>query len=79
MAIKWFELGLELLDDSQARQLDIIKANNHDDVIKCCQDMFKYWLDTDPTASYNKLVNSLKAPGIEMDTVAVKLENMFSA
>ena len=77
VATKWYEVGLELLDDSQAKQLDIIKANSPD-VARCCRDMFKYWLDAHPTASWYKLVNALRATGIEENAVAAALESNFS-
>lgn len=77
VATKWYELGLELLDDSQANQLDIIRANSTD-VTRCCRDMFKYWLDAHPTASWYNLVNALRATGIEENTVATMLESNFS-
>ena len=78
MATKWYELGLELLDDNQAKQLDIIKANSNPDVTKCCREMFKYWLDAHPTASWYKLMDALRATGIEENTVAATLESNFA-
>ena len=40
VATKWYEVGIELLNDDQSTQLDIIKANNSN-VTNCCYDMFK--------------------------------------
>lgn len=77
IAPKWYELGVELLDDDQSRQLDIIRAN-HPNVTKCCYSMFKYWLDSHPTANWHDLVNALREQGIEEDSVAVMLENNFA-
>ena len=75
VAIKWYELGLMLLDDSQ--QLDIIKANHVSDVTKCCHSMFTYWLNTCPTASWYGLVDALRATGVDMNAEATKLENKW--
>ena len=77
MATKWYELGLELLDDSQAKHLDIISANSPD-VTRCCREMFKHWLNAHPTASWYKLVDALRATGIEENTVAGMLESNFA-
>ena len=79
VATKWYELGIELLDDSQSNQLDIIKANHHCNVTNCCYDMFKYWLESHPTANWYKLVDALRESGIEENTVAAKLEKNFTA
>lgn len=77
VATKWYELGVELLDDDQTNQLDIIKEN-YSDITKRCYDMFKYWLNSHPTASWHKLVNALKQRGIEKNTVADSLERSFA-
>ena len=77
VATKWYDLGLELLDDNQAKQLDNIKANSPD-VTKCCRDMFKYWLNSHPTASWYELVDALRATGIEENTAATMLESNFA-
>lgn len=78
MATKWYEIGIELLNDDQLRQLDIIKANNHANVTQCCYDMFKYWLESHPSANWYKLVDALMAEGIEESTVAATLQNRFA-
>ena len=75
MATKWYELGIELLDDSQ--QLNIIEANHASDVTKCCQSMFTYWLNTCPTASWYGLVDALRASGVDRNVDATKLENKW--
>ena len=66
IAIKWYELGLELLDSSS--HLEVIKANNQNDMQSCCQKMFQRWLDVKPDASWSVLVIALKS--IEMTTAA---------
>ena len=35
VSLKWYELGVELMDNTRVGQLDIIKANNND-VSRCC-------------------------------------------
>ena len=78
VATKWYELGLQLLDDNQENQLDIIRANSPTDVAKCCRDMFKYWLGVDPKASWYKLVDALKATDADMNNVIATLESNFT-
>ena len=78
IATKWYELGIELLDDNQSSQLDIIKVNHHYNVINCCYDMFKYWLQSHPYANWYKLVHALRESGIEENTVAATLESNFT-
>ena len=76
MGAKWYQLGIQLLDENQAPQLEIIKAN-HDDVIGCCTALFSYWLQTHPNASWCELVVALRAPGVEMNEVAASVERTF--
>ena len=59
IASKWDNLGVELLDDEQLSKLKNI-AKNEDEVEDRCTKLFNYWLDTDPDASWNKLLEALK-------------------
>ena len=73
---KWYELGIELLDDDQLAQLDIIKTNNSE-VTRCCAEMFLSWLRSHTTATWQDLVEALKAPGVELNDVAAMVEAQF--
>jgi len=73
---KWYELGVELLNDDQVPQLRIIKENN-DDVSRRCSEMLSYWLQTHPNASWYELVAALRAPGVELNEVAASVEREF--
>ena len=75
---KWYELGIELLDEDQLTQLDIIKTNN-DEVTRRCAEMFLYWLRSHSTATWLDLVEALKAPGVELNDVAGIVESQFTA
>ena len=66
IATKWYELGLELLDNSS--HLQVIKADNQNSVQSCCQGMFQRWLDVKHDASWSELVTALRS--IEMTTAA---------
>ena len=58
--VDYYELGLQLLPDNAQVQLDIIQKDNPTDARACCTKMFKYWLDVDTAASWNKLIQALK-------------------
>ena len=77
MSLKWYELGVELLDNELVGQLDIIRANNNNDVSRCCLEMFKYWLKAYCNASWYELLVALRAPGVDMDGVAATVKKTF--
>jgi len=74
---KWYELGIVLLNDDQLAQLRVITAN-YNDVTRQCSEMFIYWLQTHPNATWSQLIAALRAPGVEMMDVAAALENSFT-
>jgi len=76
VSFKWYELGIELLDDDQLAELDNIAAN-HIDVTRQCSAMFSYWLRSHPDATWYQLVAALRAPGIKINDVAATLERDF--
>ncbi|XP_065894224.1 uncharacterized protein [Dysidea avara] len=55
-AIHWKTIGLELNLSSDV--LCIIEAGNKADHVRCCQDMFKKWLERDPEATWKKLLEA---------------------
>ena len=73
IATKWYELGLELLDNSS--HLEVIKANNQNSVQLCCQEMFQRWLDVKPDASWSELVTALRS--IKMITAADAISKQY--
>ena len=68
VAPKWYDLGLQLLSSEQSVKLDIIRENHLADIRKCCIELFKYWLDVDTDASWNKLIAALEQ--IEQNALA---------
>ena len=73
---KWYELGIELLDDDQVAQLESIRAN-HNEASRRCTAMFIYWLQSHDTATWHQLIGALKAPGVELNNVATMVEELF--
>jgi len=74
---KWYELGIELLDDDRVIYLETIKAN-HNEATRCCITMFIHWLQSEPSATWHQLAEALKAPGVEMSNVAAMVEELFT-
>ena len=74
---KWHDLGIELLDYNDVRELDRIEAENPTDFNKCCTKMFDLWLSKQPTASWNQLMEALRQPGIELGTLASNIEQIL--
>ena len=72
-ASKWYDLGVELLDD---KKMNIIKQNDNN-VTVCCTNMFQEWLKQDDDASWNKLINALRAPSVELHSLASNIEKRF--
>ena len=76
MAPRWYELGLILLNEDQESHLDLIKKDYVNNNMQCCMEMFWYWLDSHPEASWRQLIDSLKSSPLELNTVADSIESM---
>ena len=77
VSAKWYQLGIELLEDEKVGHLQNIKANNNNDVTGCCYAMFSYWIQTQPKASWHQLAHALSEPGVEMNGVAETVKERF--
>ena len=78
VATKWYELGLELLDEKEEHELNNIKSNYGSDVKKCCLEMFLLWLNANSDADWWQIVEALKSPGVELSATAAELERKLS-
>ena len=58
IATRWYDLGVELLNEEQLSMLNNI-AENKPDVQSRCSALFNYWLSVDTGASWNKLIEAL--------------------
>ena len=70
VSAKWFELGIQLLDDSQLPKLEEILAVHTKNYDRGCIEMLKYWLHVDKEATWGKIIEALKAPGLQIPTVS---------
>jgi len=77
VADKWYDIGLELLEQKDERTVNIIKRNNAGNVAECCTEMLELWLNRQPNATWNQLIKALRAPGIELNNAASKIEKML--
>lgn len=74
---KWYSLGVELLEVDQEDKLRLIESNERD-VESCCSKMFRYWLQTHPSANWHHLIAALRSRGVELLSLAADLEKKFS-
>ena len=79
MATNWYELGAILLEEKQEAQLEVIDSTHGSNVRKCCAAMLRYWIDKHPKASWHQLVTALRSPGVDLDSVASKIEKHFTS
>ena len=57
----WKEIGIQLLEKKYDSKLDAIELDFSTNNTKCCNEMFKLWLQTDEQATWIKLLDALKA------------------
>ena len=78
IAEKWYDIGLELLEQKDEQAVKTIKKNpSGSNLTECCTEMLELWLDKQPNASWNQLIETLKTPGIDLNTAASKIEDML--
>ena len=75
---KWFDIGVELFDVVDEPVLNAIEDDHPRDADKCADEMLRYWLDRQPDASWNQLIQAFKAPNIKLEALALKIEEMLS-
>ena len=68
----WRDLGIELLGKVGIAELDVIKANNTDDVTKCCSKMLSLWLQQQTEASWNQLIEALEQ--VKLNRIAKEIK-----
>ena len=76
VAANWYELGVVLLDPNYQNELNFIEANaRNDSVTTSCRKMFSKWLETDKSASYDKLIKALRI--VQLNYVANDIERLL--
>ena len=74
VAPHWYELGIRLLNEGQESRLDSIKSDIGPDSKKCCIEMFWYWLESHPEATWQDLLESLRSQALELHNTAATIE-----
>ena len=64
---KWYDLGVQLLDND-AGVLDVIKTDHPNDASVCCSQMFNKWLERKSGANWSQLITALVK--INLNTIA---------
>ena len=59
------------------KQLEIIETNSIE-VTRRCTAMLMYWLESHSNATWDDLVEALKAPGVELNNVATMVQEIFT-
>ena len=59
----WYALGSQLLEEKYFHLLKVIQKDSPHDVQSSCSKMLEYWLDVDPKANWNMLINALEEIG----------------
>ena len=76
VATRWYDLGLELLETKQERELEIIETNHSNDAAKCYRKMLSKWLESQSdSASWDQLIQAVK--NIELNNVANDIEQLL--
>ena len=57
--IIWKDLGIELMGQDRVADLNTISANHRGDVVECCSSMFLLWLQRQPEANWQQLIDAL--------------------
>ena len=75
VAVQWYDLGIQLLDDDGPGVLNVIKADHPNDAKTCCSVMFEKWLLKKPDATWSQLAAALTKLG--MNSVAADLKKQL--
>ena len=74
VAKKWHDLGIQLLNQAQLPKLGEICAIYSNDYHRGCVEMLKYWLDVTPGPTWDDLLHALRAPSLQLLSIAVDVE-----
>ena len=73
---KWRDLGRELIPDGDTA-LGVIEVNANGSVTTCCDEMFKTWLQRQPKASWEQLIEGLNSKSVMLGHLAAQIEGML--
>ena len=73
VAAKWHGVGIELYKNADVPHLDTIQRQCPGDFTKACTGMLTYWLNTYTNATWKRLIKALRAPGLQLNTIALDI------
>ena len=79
IAANWFNVGVELFDEDDISELNTIRSSNAGNAEICCEEMLRVWHERYPKVTWNEFIKALKAPGLELNETASKIEEMLSS
>ena len=75
---KWYDIGVELLNEEDEYMLNAIRANSHEDADKCTDEMLQLWLSRKSNPTWDQLLDVFRAPNIKLEALASEIEGMLS-
>ena len=72
----WHDLGLELMEVEDEQDLDVIKAEDLEN-LESTKRMLKLWREKKTDASWNTLIEALRNPVIKKYALAQQLKKML--
>ena len=61
IAARWEDVGVQLLSEQHHKEIDIIKANHHGNVEKCCSTLFTVWSQRQPgNVTWRALIGAIR-------------------
>ena len=73
VASKWHELGIELYKDPDVPQLETTQKQCPGDYTKACTEMLTHWLNAYTNATWDRLIEALRAPGLQLNAIALDI------
>ena len=76
IAARWEDVGVQLLSEEHQKEINIIKANHHGDVEKCCSRLFTIWSQRQPhDVTWRALIEAIR--NAKLTNEAYQLEQML--
>jgi len=77
IATKWYDIGIELLDEEDEIILNTTKKNFPGDHDICAAEMLQLWLARKTDASWNQLIQAFRKRHIKLNVLASEIEGML--
>ena len=76
IADRWEEVGVQLLSEEHQKKINIIKANHHGDVERCCSALFNIWIEQQSDdATWRALIKAVR--NAQLTNEANQIEKML--